>query len=159
MSAQIIQFDARSAAGLVPTEDSNASSTSAPDIYPAPWEVLDGLPFVAPPLPRRSNGRLGERNCWLDNPTDRGPEDYARGHRYAKMMLSAMHANSDTCESRHQKFEMCISARAFERVIESMVGDAVTRQKKGGKYSRTLITSAMAGFLSGLTRHIAGLKE
>jgi transposase len=64
-------------------------------VYPYPWLVLDGLPFVGPATPPRPNGcgRL-KRNCWNDKPTESGINDYARGRRYARMMLAAMKANS-----------------------------------------------------------------
>jgi hypothetical protein len=150
MSAEIIQF------GRKPSQP----STSEREIYPWPWEVLDGAPFVDPPPPRRANGRLGKRNCWVDMPTENGHEDHARGRAYAKTMLSVMQAYTNACRgSRYEKLSMTITARALESVLDSMVTDAVNRQKKGGKYSRRIITPAMNGFLSELTRHIAGLKE
>ena len=52
MSAEIIQFGARPSGPRAPEFD----------IYPWPWGVLDGLPFVAPPPPRRADGTFGERN-------------------------------------------------------------------------------------------------
>jgi hypothetical protein len=48
-----------------------------------------------------------------------------------------------------------ISARALAAVFESMIEDAVDRQKKRGKASRTIVTSAMSGFLSELSCSIA----
>lgn len=35
----------------------------------------------------------------------------------------------------------------MQEILESMIKDAVARQKKGGDGSRTIITSAMSGFL------------
>jgi hypothetical protein len=40
-----------------------------------------------------------------------------------------------------------------------MIRDGITRQEKGGKHSRTACTSAMSGFLSELTRYIAGIRD
>jgi hypothetical protein len=39
-----------------------------------------------------------------------------------------------------------------------MIEDAVDRHKKRGKGSRTIVTSAMSGFLSELTREIASVR-
>jgi hypothetical protein len=40
-----------------------------------------------------------------------------------------------------------------------MIRDGIARQKKGGKYSRSVCTSTMTGFLSELTRYIAGIRD
>jgi hypothetical protein len=164
MSAEIIQFEGPRSGAPEPLRSreclnaSNADKLGTFDIYPWPWVVLDGLPFVDPPAPQRADGELGKRNCWVDKPTENGAEDHARRRHYAKMMLSAMLANVSAFGS-NEKLAMSVSAKALRDVLESMVCDAVARHKKGGKYSRTIITSAMGGFLFELTQHIAGLKE
>jgi hypothetical protein len=56
----------------------------------------------------------------------------------------------------NNEFGSVISARSLELVFESMIRDAVARQKKGGIGSRSPVTSAMSGFLRVLTHHIAG---
>jgi hypothetical protein len=140
----------------------NSSRADTPpnpnDIYPWPWSVVDNLPFVdPPPSPRTGNWRHLKRNCWNDKPTESGINDFARGRRYARMMLAAMKANNVACEGH--KLGFVISARALDEVFRSMLEDAVDRQKKGGKGSRTIITSAMSGFLSELSRDIAGVPD
>jgi hypothetical protein len=130
------------------TPDERATFNERYHVYPWPWAVLDGLSFVDPAPPPGSKLR---RNCWTDKPTDSGCEDHQRGQRHAKMLLSAMRAND--------ALGRVISARALEIVFESMIQDAMTRQKKGGKHSRTVITSAMTGFLSEITRVIAGVEK
>jgi hypothetical protein len=126
------------------------------DIYRWPWLVLDGLPFVDPAPPRRTDGRLGTRNCWNDTSTESGVDNYKRGERYAEMTLSAMRAAR---VKKYDNLSRVIGAIALSDVLESMVRDAVTRQKNGGSGSRTIITSAMSGFLSVLTRDIAGVQD
>jgi hypothetical protein len=45
------------------------------------------------------------------------------------------------------------------RTIEAMIRDGIARQKKGGKYSKSSLTSSMSGFLHELPRHLAGIPE
>jgi hypothetical protein len=40
-----------------------------------------------------------------------------------------------------------------------MISDAVARQKKGGEGSRTIVTSAMHGFLAEITSYVAGVPD
>jgi hypothetical protein len=153
----IIEFPGTQRRPKAAAANASNADTQAPtpnDIYPWPWYVLDDLPFVDPPLPPRANGRRQlKRNRWNDKPSESGINDFARGKRYAKMMLAAMKANNAAYEDH--KLGFVISARALESVFESMIGDAVDRQKKCGKGSRTIVTSAMSGFLSELSRSIA----
>jgi hypothetical protein len=140
------------------TSNADTQPPTPNDIYPWPWYVLDDLPFVDPPLPPRANGRRQlKRNCWNDKASESGINDFARGKRYARMMLAAMKANNAACEGH--KLGFVISARALEGVFRSMIEDAVDRQKKGGKGSRTITTSAMHGFLSELSRDIPGIAD
>jgi hypothetical protein len=136
----------QSSATLAPSEDV---------IYPWPWLVLDGLPFIDPAKPSGPKGRL-KRNCWNDRATESGINDYARGKRYAKMVLAAMQANNKFLEGTLANG--VISASALKCVFESMIEDAIDRRNKRGKGSRTIVTSAMSGFLSELTREIAGVR-
>ena len=52
---------------------------------------------------------------------------------------------------------LSIAAIDLGHIIESMIRDGITRRMKGGRHSRTPVTSTMSGFLSELTRHIAGI--
>jgi hypothetical protein len=146
-------------AEIIPLNRQRRSSSDAPSedvIYPWPWLVLDGLPFVDPAKPQRRGSRFN-RNCWNDKETESGTNDYARGRRYAKMMLATMQANSKFLDKTLPNG--VISASALHEVFESMIKDAVDRQRSGGKGSRTIVTSAMNGFLTELTREIAGVRR
>jgi hypothetical protein len=123
-------------------KDHATPSQEAPlnHVYPWPWV--------------QGRARRLNRNCWNDKPTKNGACDHARGRRYAKMMLSAMQRNSDA--HGNSKTGNVVSARALDEILESMICDAVARQKKGGHGSRTGITSTMKGFLWEMTRYIAG---
>jgi hypothetical protein len=127
--------------------------------YGFPLHILDDLPFVDPGPPPRSDGRprFSSRNCWNDVPTDSGKDDFARGERYAQMTIALMQAHSE--EYGGHKLALSISAIDLERIIESMIRDGVARLAKGGKHSRTPVTSAMSGFLFWLTRYIAGIRD
>jgi hypothetical protein len=127
-------------------------------VYPLPWYVLDELPFVDPPPSPSAHKRSSlKRNCWNDKPTESGVNGYARGKRYAKMTLSAMQRNSNAYENT--ELGRVVSARALGCILESMIADALARQKKGGQGSRTIVTSAMAGFLTEITRYVAGAPD
>jgi hypothetical protein len=140
------------------TSNPGKEEPNADSVYPWPWLVLDGLPFVGPAPPPRPNGRARlKRNCWNDKSTESGINDFARGRRYARMMLAAMKANS--AAGGGHKLSFVVSALALESVFRSMIEDAVDRQKKDGKGSRTVITSAMYGFLSELSRDIASVPD
>jgi hypothetical protein len=72
------------------------------------------------------------------------------------MVLAAMQANNKFLEGTLANG--VISASALKCVFESMIEDAIDRRNKRGKGSRTIVTSAMSGFLSELTREIAGVR-
>jgi hypothetical protein len=57
------------------------------------------------------------------------------------------------------KFVLVICAIDLEHIIEGMIRDGIAPHKKGGKYSRSACTSTMSGFLSELTRYIAGIRD
>ena len=116
----------------------------------APMHYLEGLPFVDPEPPGFPHTRR-KWNCWNDVPTDDGLNDFQRGKRYGQMVLNAMEARSE------HKLALSIAAIDLGHIIESMIRDGITRRMKGGRHSRTPVTSAMSGFLSELTRHIAGI--
>lgn len=122
----------------------------------APMHFLEELPFVETKPEGWPNTRR-EWNCWKDVPTDSGRDDYARGADYGKMTLDAMKARA--VEYNDHKFTLSTLANQLERIIESMVRDGVARHLKGGRHSRTPVTSAMSGFLHELTRHIAGIRD
>jgi hypothetical protein len=156
MTAQIIPLNRQQRS---PNRAPSSSSLNAPRddaIYPWPWLVLDDLPFVDPAKPTGPKGRL-KRNCWNDKATESGVSDYWRGRRYARMMLAAMKANNKFLDGIVSNG--AISADALTCVFESMIEDAVNRQKKGGKGSRTIVTSAMSGFLRELTHNIAAVER
>jgi hypothetical protein len=120
----------------------------------APMHFLEGMPFVDPRPPIESRRRW---NCWNDVPTDSGCDDYQRGRRYGRLVLDAMLDRADTYNDH--KLALSICAIDLEHIIESMIRDGVARSSKGGKHSRTPVTSAMRGFLTELARHIAGIRD
>jgi hypothetical protein len=73
------------------------------------------------------------------------------------MVLDAMEARSEAYGGH--KLALSIAANNLKRIIESMISDGIARRLKGGRHSRTPVTSAMNGFLSELTRHIAGIER
>jgi hypothetical protein len=103
---------------------------------------LDDLPFIGP----CPEGRLGwqRRNYWVDEPTEDGA-DHARGRRYALMFLDLRSADS------------AVTARSFELIIQSMIRQGIARRKKGGRYSRSVATPSMEGFLFEIGRFLVGL--
>jgi hypothetical protein len=70
------------------------------------------------------------------------------------MTIEAMQKRS--ADHDGHKLTLSICAIDLEHIIEDMIRDGVARQKKGGKYSRTVCTSTMSGFLFQLGRYIAG---
>jgi hypothetical protein len=90
-------------------------------------------------------------------PTDDSLDDYRRGERYGQMVLDAMEARSEAYGGH--KLALSIAANNLKRIIESMISDGIARRIKGGQRTRTPVTSAMRGFLSELTRHIAGIER
>jgi len=122
----------------------------------APMHYLEGLPFVDPMPPRFPRTRR-EWNCWNDVPTDYGVDDFQRGKRYGQMVLDAMEARSEAYDEH--KLALSIAAIDLGHIIESMIRDGIARRMKGGRHSRTPVTSAMRGFIFELTRHIAGIDD
>jgi hypothetical protein len=122
----------------------------------APMHYLEEMPFVDPQPPRFPNTRR-EWNCWNDVPTDDSLDDYRRGKRYGQMVLDAMEARSEAYGGH--KLALSIAAINLQHIIESMIRDGIARRIKGGRHSRTPVTSAMSGFLWELTRHIAGIER
>jgi hypothetical protein len=126
--------------------------------YVFPRHILADLPFVDPPMPHGADGRCrSPQNCWNDIPTDDSQSDFDRGQRYAKMTVAAMEEHSEAYGGH--KLARSISATDLEHIIESMIRDGIARREKGGRYSRSTLTSAMQGFLSELSRYVAGIRE
>jgi hypothetical protein len=98
-----------------------------------------------------------EWNCWNDVPTDDGLDDFQRGKRYGQMVLNAIEARSEAYNGH--KLALSITAIDLGHIIESMIRDGIARRMKGGRHSRTPVTSTMRGFLFELTRHIAGIDD
>jgi hypothetical protein len=97
------------------------------------------LPFVT-----RIEGRDGEFNInfWNVQSSD-GIDDIKRGRKYAKLTIAAL---------GNAKYASVY--RALEMMFEAIVTDAIARRAKGGKGSRTNITSVGNGFLSELSKFI-----
>jgi hypothetical protein len=147
MSAEIIQMGASRAKlrdGPVVDHDGEFVEMCKP------MHFLEGLPFVGPKPPEDSRCTW---NCWNDVPTDSGGDDFERGRRYGRMVLDAITARNEAYN--HHKLALSICAIDLEHILVSMIRDGVARALKGGKYSRTPVTSTMKGFLWALTRHIA----
>jgi hypothetical protein len=123
----------------------------------APMHMLEELPFVETKPQGWPDGTRREWNCWKDVPTDSGIDDHARGRDYAKMTLAAMETRAADCGGH--KLTLSILAIDLEHIIASMIRDGVARHLKGGRHSRTPVTSAMSGFLHELTRCIAGIRD
>ena len=73
------------------------------------------------------------------------------------MVLNAIVARSEAFDGH--KFALSIAAIDLKHIIESMIRDGIARHMKGGRHSRTPVTSAIRGFLFELTRHIAGIDD
>src|SRR6476660_2877896 len=120
-------------------------------------EILSRLPFVGPPCPRDGRADFKKRNYWIDEPTNDRLADYQRGRHYARMTIEAIQERS--AEHDGHKLALSICAIDLGHIIEGMIRDGIARQKRGGKYSRSACTSTMDGFLSELTRYIAGIRD
>jgi len=84
-------------------------------------------------------------------------DDYQRNKRYGQLVLDAMEVRSEAYDGH--KLALSIAAIDLQHIIQSMIRDGIARRMKGGRHSRTPVTSAMSGFLSELTRHIAGIER
>jgi hypothetical protein len=109
------------------------------------------LPFVAMEEGARTCDNAV--NYWHDEPTKHAHTDFKRGRVYAQLLLKAIEADRPTHRRAYS------APRYLERIFAAMINDAIKRRLKGGKGSRTNITSAMDGFLYGISHHICGLKD
>ena len=88
---------------------------------------------------------------------DFGGEDFKRGQFYGRMTIAAMQRQGKNYGG--YKLALSIVASDLEQIIEGMIKDGIERCKKGGRESRTPTTSAMNGFLSEISRHVAGIES
>jgi hypothetical protein len=93
------------------------------------------LPFVT--MATDGNPFANAANYWNDVPTENSHADFQRGKTYAALTIKAI-AN-DGCGSNYLK-----------DIIEAIAADAIARQARGGKYSRSL-PPAVGGFFSELS--------
>jgi hypothetical protein len=152
MSAEIIQIGtsrAKLTDGPVVDRDGSLFAEMC-----RPMHFLEGMPFVGPEPPADSRSTW---NCWNDVPTNSGLDDFQRGERYGRMVVAAITARAE--DYNGHKLALSISAIDLEKILESMIRDGVARTLKGGKHSRSPVTSAMKGFFSALTRFIAGIRD
>jgi hypothetical protein len=73
------------------------------------------------------------------------------------MTIEAIQERS--AEHDGHKLALSICAIDLEHIIEGMISDGIARQKKGGKYTGLSALPPMTGFLSELTRYIAGIRD
>jgi hypothetical protein len=120
-------------------------------------DIENRLPFIGPRGPRDGRTGLEKRNFWIDEPTDDSGADHQRGRHYARMTIEAIQERN--AENGGRLFTRAICAIDLEHIFEGMICDGIARQKKGGKYSRSVCTSTMSGFLFELGRYIALIRD
>jgi hypothetical protein len=109
------------------------------------------LPFVV--MEEGASAADKAVNYWCDEPTKHAHVDYKRGRVYAQLLLKAIE------DDRPKHRPMFHAPRYLERIFEAMIDDAIERRRKGGKGSRTNVSSTVSGFLRGLSHHICGVKD
>jgi hypothetical protein len=103
------------------------------------------LPFVI--LKEDENPCRPAECYWCDEPSGEGHVDYKRGRAYAQLTIKAIQRD-------RPRYRPYAAPHYLQSIFEAMVNDALERRRRGGKGSRTTITSAMSGFLQELSDHI-----
>jgi hypothetical protein len=103
------------------------------------------LPFIV--MKEGENPCKNPECYWHDEPSGEGHVDYKRGQAYAQLTIKAI-------ERDRPRYRRSAAPIYLRYVFEAMVNDALERRRRGGKKSRTTITSAMSGFLEELSDHI-----
>jgi hypothetical protein len=111
---------------------------------------LKMLPFI---VMKESNPCANAELYWHDEPSKHGHVDYKRGHDYALLTLEAI----DRDRPVHRR--AYAAPTYLEHIFEAMINDAIERRRKGGKGSRTNLTSSMRGFLDEITRRICDKQD
>jgi hypothetical protein len=107
---------------------------------------INQLPFVL--MKEGGNPLERAKSYWHDEPSNHGGVDHRRGRTYAQLFIKAV--ERDRPAGRRVGAAPCY----LEAIFAAMIDDAFERRRKGGKGSRTTLTSAMAGFLRELADHI-----
>jgi hypothetical protein len=110
------------------------------------------LPFVA--MRKDASPCENAINYWCDEPTHHSGVDHKRGRLYAQLTVKAIQSSVSKANGSRSA-----APHYLERIFAAIVDDAIERRRRGGKHSRTNITSTVDGFLRELSHYICGQED